>query len=70
MAVGGNTTFLTRSINGKGFRELIPVESVSVVDGNAIIMCSDGYYQNTGNMQHQLPADLNDDASVIEILFK
>ena len=70
IAVGGNTTLLTRCINGKGFREPIPVESVSVNDGSTIFMCSDGYYQGTNNMQCQLLADLSDDASVIEITFE
>ncbi|MBQ8266168.1 MAG: protein phosphatase 2C family protein [Bacteroides sp.] len=67
IAVGGNTTLLIRCINGKGFREPIPVESVSVNDGSTIFMCSDGYYQGTNNMQSQLLTDLNDDASVIQI---
>ena len=70
IAVGGNTTLLTRSINGRGFREPIPVESISVNDANTILMCSDGYYQSTNNMQSQLPANLSDDASVIEIIFE
>lgn len=66
IAVGGNTTFLTRCINGKGFREQVPVERVSVNDGDIIFMCSDGYYQN----KNQLSADLSDDTSVIEIIFE
>lgn len=70
IAVGGNTTLLTRCINGKGFREPIPVEGVSINDGDTIFLCSDGYYQNTCNLQSQLPVDLSDDASLIEILFE
>lgn len=70
IAVGGNTTLLTRCINGNGFREPIPVESVSTNEGDIIYLCSDGYYQNTCNLQNQLPADLGDDASMIEILFE
>ena len=66
IAVGGNTTFLTPCINGKGFREQVPVERVSVNDGDIIFMCSDGYYQN----KNQLSADLSDDTSVIEIIFE
>ena len=70
IVVGGNTTLLTRCINGKGFREPIPVESVPVNAANTILMCSDGYYQSTNNMQSQLPANLSDDASVIEFIFE
>ena len=66
----GCTTLLTRCINGKGFREPIPVESVSTDRGNIIYLCSDGYYQSTNNMQSQLPANLSDDASMIEIIFE
>ncbi len=66
----GGTILLTRCINGKGFRELVPVESVSINDGNTIYLCTDGYYQNTCNLQNQLPVDLGDDASLIEILFE
>lgn len=70
IAVGGNTTLLTRCINGKGFREPIPVESVSINEGDTIYLCTDGYYQNTCNLQNQIPADLGDDASMIEIIFE
>lgn len=70
IAVGGSTTLMTRCINGKGFRELVPVESVSINEGDTIYLCSDGYYQNTYNLQNQLPVDLSDDASLIEILFE
>lgn len=66
----GGTILLTRCINGKGFREPIPVESVSINDGNTIYLCTDGYYQNTCNLQSQLPSDLGDDASLIEIRFE
>ena len=66
----GGTTLLTRCINGKGFREPIPVESISTHQGNTFYLCSDGYYQSTNNMQCQLPANLSDDASVIEIIFE
>jgi hypothetical protein len=68
--MGGSTTLLTRCVNGKGFREQIPVECVSTNDGNTIFLCSDGYYLNIGNMQNQLPVDLDDDASMIEIVFE
>ena len=70
IAIGGSTTLLTRCVNGKGFREQIPVECVSTNDGNTIFLCSDGYYLNTDNMQNQLPVDLDDDASMIEIVFE
>lgn len=66
----GGTTLLTRCINGKGFREPISVESISTNKGNTFYLCSDGYYQSTNNMQSQLPADLSDDASMIEIIFE
>ena len=66
----GCTTLLTRCINGKGFREPIPVESVSIHKGNTFYLCSDGYYQSTNNMQSQLLANLSDDASMIEIIFE
>lgn len=67
---GGSSILLTRCINGKGFREPIPVKSVSVNVVNTIFMCSDGYYQGTNNMQSRLPANLSDDASIIEIIFE
>ena len=70
IAVGGNTTLMTRCINGKGFREPVPIESVSINEGDTIYLCTDGYYQNTYNLQNQLPVDLSDDASLIEILFE
>ena len=70
IAVGKNAPLLTRCINGKGFREPIPVECVSINDGDTIFLCSDGYYQNTCNLQSQLPCDLDDDASMIEIIFE
>ena len=70
IAVGGNTTLLTRCINGRGFREPISVESVSINATNTILMCSDGYYQSINNIQSHLPVNLSDDASVIEITFE
>jgi serine/threonine protein phosphatase PrpC len=70
IAVGGSTTLLTHCINGKGFREPIPIESIPINNVNTILICSDGYYQNTSNMQCQLPANLSDDASIIEIIFE
>jgi serine/threonine protein phosphatase PrpC len=65
-----NSTLLTRCINGKGFREPIPIETISINDDDTIYLCTDGYYQNTCNLQNHLPTDSNDDASLIEILFK
>lgn len=70
VAMGGSTTLLTRCVNGRGLRKQIPVERMSTNDGNTIFLCSDGYYQNTDNMQNQLPVDLDDDASMIEIVFE
>lgn len=66
----GGATLLTCCINGKGFREPIPIESASINKGNTFYLCSDGYYQSTNNMQSQLPAYLSDDASIIEIIFE
>ena len=70
IVVGGSTTLLTRCINGKGFREPVPVEDVSINEGDTIYLCTDGYYQNTCTLQNQLLINSGDDASMIEIIFE
>lgn len=68
-------TFLTRCINGKGFRENIPVmyEELDYID--EIIICSDGCYQHMNLMEFtkhstiSFAKDNSDDCSLIEISF-
>lgn len=64
----GGVILLTRCINGKGFRELIPVKSVLVNQGGTIYLCSDGYYQNVRTIGAYRPTNI-DDASMVEIIF-
>lgn len=62
-----NNNLLTRCINGKGFRDSIPIESIQITKGNKIYLCTDGYYQNGDIEQKTLPKDTIDDSSLIEI---
>ena len=64
----GGVILLTRCINGKGFREPIPVKSVLVNKGGTIYLCSDGYYQNVRTIGACRPTNI-DDASMVEIIF-
>lgn len=39
-------TILTRCVNGKGYRELVPVRKKKLEQNDRIYICSDGYYQH------------------------
>ena len=66
----GYTKLLIRCINGKGFREQIPVEKASKNKGDILYLCTDGYYQNSKNLEDVLLTSTSDDASMIEIIFE
>ena len=67
------STFLTRCINGKGYRESIPIICEELDWSDRILICSDGCYQYmdlTELAKHEiiLPAEkMSDDCSLIEI---
>ena len=68
-------TFLTRCVNGKGFRENIPVVYEELKNTDKIFICSDGYYRHThltellGNVTVNFNEVASDDYSLIEIYF-
>ena len=66
-------TYLTRCVNGKGFRENIPVMHERLEHVDSIIICSDGWYRNTDmnamanrNTPFEPDGIFEDDASFIE----
>lgn len=67
--------FLTRCINGKGFRENIPVMYEELKNTDKIYICSDGYYRNANLTELSRNVTVNfdeggsDDYSLIEIYF-
>lgn len=67
-------TYLTRCVNGKGFRENIPVMHEELEQVDRIIICSDGCYQHTdlnAMINHggafEFDGIFEDDASLIEM---
>lgn len=68
-------TFLTRCVNGKGFRENIPVMYEELKNTDKIFICSDGYYRHAhltelpGNVTVNFDEGASDDYSLIEIYF-
>lgn len=68
-------TFLTRCVNGKGFRENIPVIYEELKNTDKIFICSDGYYRHVhltelpGNVTANFDEGASDDCSLIEIYF-
>lgn len=68
-------TFLTRCVNGKGFRENIPVMCEELKNTDKIFICSDGYYRYVhlselpGNVTVNFEEGTSDDYSLIEIYF-
>ena len=66
-------TYLTRCVNGKGYRENIPVKHENLAQIERIHICSDGYYRHidlgvTVNQNMEFAPDgILDDASLIEI---
>ena len=70
-----NDTFLTRCINGKGFRELPPIGITALNQPVTLYLCTDGFYQSVAESDikgfdldtlHN-PLNTEDDSSVIEI---
>lgn len=68
-------TFLTRCVNGKGFRENVPVKYEKLINTDKIFICSDGYYRhvNLTNPSRKVivnyDEDNSDDYSLIELYF-
>ncbi len=67
-------TYLTRCVNGKGFRENIPVMHEELEQVDRIIICSDGCYRHTdlnAMINHggafEFDGIFEDDASLIEM---
>lgn len=73
LIVQGGDTFLTDYIAGRGFRSTIQVQYLSLNAGDAILLCSDGFY-NTHNISqsfhhitHSQTTSLSDDSSVVKV---
>lgn len=64
----GTSIYLSRCINGKGFRESVPVGKVSLSSKDIIYLCSDGYYQKIDIIGEKPQGNMDDDASIIEII--
>ena len=72
---GDNCTFLTRCVNGRGFRYPIAIQETQISGMDLLFLCTDGFYQSKDCMdsviiEDQLPShieDLEDDASCILI---
>ena len=68
-------TFLTRCVNGKGFRENVPVMHEELRNTDKIFICSDGYYRHTNLIELSRNVMVNfdegrlDDYSLVEIYF-
>ena len=60
-------SLLTRCINGKGYKEPIPIKVELLKKGDTIYLCSDGYYKNTTTIGSHYLEIIGDDASMIEI---
>lgn len=70
-----DNTFLTRCVNGKGFRELPPIGTAVLNKQVTLYLCTDGFYQSVAESEingfdldviHKL-SGINDDYSLIEI---
>lgn len=66
--------FLTRCVNGKGYRENVPIKQEQLGQTDKIYICSDGCYQNINfykivsqNIEFVPDEALEDDASLIKI---
>ena len=72
---GDNCTFLTRCVNGRGFRYPISIQKTKVSEMDSLFLCTDGFYQykdciDSVIMEEQIPSrfeNLEDDASCILI---
>lgn len=65
-------TFLTRCVNGKGYREEVAVKQEKLGQGDRIYICSDGCYQHIDlnaiqDMEFTSDGIFEDDASLIEV---
>lgn len=73
IADGAGGTFLTRCVNGKGYREEVPVKQEKLGQVDRLYICSDGYYQYmdlkglTGHEIIPSAENMADDCSLIEI---
>lgn len=43
---GDNCTFLTRCVNGRGFRNPISIQETKISDMDLLFLCTDGFYQS------------------------
>lgn len=76
VALCPQNTLLTRSVNGKGYREQIPVRKMSLNSELTLYMCTDGFYQSADKLEILRTEGIGDgakaefdDASVIKIKF-
>lgn len=65
-------TFLTRCVNGKGYREEVAVKQAKLEQGDRIYICSDGCYQHIDlnaiqDMEFTPDEIFEDDVSLIEV---
>jgi len=73
IAAGTEGTFLTRCVNGKGYREAVDVKQEKLEQVDKIYICSDGFYQYMSltelMRQNIIPTaeNISDDSSLIEI---
>ncbi len=73
IATGTDGTFLTRCVNGKGYRETVAIRKEKLEQIDKIYICSDGCYRNmnlTELMKHNIfpsAENISDDSSLIEI---
>lgn len=75
IAVEAGNTFLTRCVNGKGYRDKIAIKQENLEQVDKIYICSDGFYQYknltelTGHDIILSAESKSDDSSLIEISF-
>ena len=70
-----NCTFLTRCVNGRGFRNPISIQETKISDMDLLFLCTDGFYQSKDCMDSVIVENkllsrieyLEDDASCILI---
>lgn len=68
IVAGEEGPFLTRCVNGKGYREDIAIKQEKLEQADRIYICSDGYYQLIDlNAIQDTDRVFEDDASLIEI---
>ena len=64
----GTATYLSRCVNGKGFRNSIPVGTAVFGSDDVVYLCSDGYYQKINVLGEKPQGKMEDDASMIKIV--